>query len=256
VTSAPPIPAWDDWRAERDRVLAAGTAPRVRSATAIAREAAAEAESAAAAADPGLRKGARDLELPPWNKGRYGTALGRAVHAVLQTVDLATGADLDAIAAAQAASEGVIGHEPEIAALARAALASDTVRAAVASGYRREMYVAAPVGAALLEGYVDLTFRRSPLDASDGLGGLVVVDYKTDAWRDEAELDEKLARYRLQGASYAVALETATGVPVVECVFLFLTPGRAVARTIPDLPAATAAVRARLAASAPGARTP
>ena len=35
--------------------------------------------------DPGLAKGPRDLELPPWNKGRYGTALGRAVHAVLQT---------------------------------------------------------------------------------------------------------------------------------------------------------------------------
>ena len=84
----------------------------------------------------------------------------------------------------------------------------------------------------------------------------MVVDYKTDAWHDDAELDEKLVRYRLQGASYAVALEAATGVPVVECVFLFLTPGRAVARTIPDLPAATAAVRARLGASAAGGRTP
>ena len=41
--------------------------------------------------------------------------------------------------------------------------------------------------------------------------GLVVVDYKTDAWRDDADLDAKVARYRLQGASYALALEAATG---------------------------------------------
>ena len=41
---------------------------------------------------PAGAKGARDLELPPWSKGRYGTAIGRAVHGVLQAVDLATGA--------------------------------------------------------------------------------------------------------------------------------------------------------------------
>ncbi len=149
-----PIPPWNEWRAEREQLLAAAAIPHVRSATAIAREVA-----DAAARDPGLRKGARDLELPPWNKGRYGTAIGRAVHAVLQTVDLATGANLEHIAAAQAASEGVIGTEPEIAALARAAIESDVVRAAVAHGFRREMYVAAPVGDHLLEGYIDLTYR-------------------------------------------------------------------------------------------------
>ena len=65
--------------------------------------------------DPGMMKEGRDLELPPWNKGRYGTAIGRAVHAVLQTVDLATGAGLADLAAAQAAAEGVLGHEATIA---------------------------------------------------------------------------------------------------------------------------------------------
>jgi ATP-dependent helicase/nuclease subunit A len=39
--------------------------------------------------DPGLDKGAVDLDLPPWQRGRYGTAVGRAVHAVLQYCDLA-----------------------------------------------------------------------------------------------------------------------------------------------------------------------
>ena len=36
-------------------------------------------------ADPGLHKRPRDLDLPPWQKGRYGSAVGRAVHGVLQT---------------------------------------------------------------------------------------------------------------------------------------------------------------------------
>jgi ATP-dependent exoDNAse (exonuclease V) beta subunit len=238
VDAVDAVMPWDVWRAERDRIVAAASVPRVRSATAIAREA------ADAFGDPGLRKGARDLDLPPWNKGRYGTAIGRAVHAVLQTVDLATGAGVDDTAAAQAASEGVIGTEAEIAALARAAIASDVVRAAVAGGFRREMYVAAPVGDRLLEGYVDLVYR-DPARA-----GLVVVDYKTDAWARDGDLDEKVARYRLQGASYAVALQAATGIPVTRCVFVFLRPDRAVSRDVADLPAAMDAVRDLLGASA------
>ena len=69
------------------------------------------------------------------------------------------------------------------------------VQEAVAHGFRREMYVATPVDGTTLEGYVDLVYRRPD--------GLVVVDYKTDAWADDADLDAKVARYRLQGAAYA-----------------------------------------------------
>ncbi len=112
VADAVPFPAWNEWAAERAAALAHGARPRVWSATAIA-------TAAAARADPGLAKDARDLELPPWNKGRYGTAVGSAVHAVLQTVDLVTGEGVDETAAAQAAAEGVIGRERDIAALAR-----------------------------------------------------------------------------------------------------------------------------------------
>ncbi len=57
--------------------------------------------------DEGLRKDAVDLELPPWQRGRYGTAIGRAVHGTLQFCDLTTGADIDALAAAQCAAEGI-----------------------------------------------------------------------------------------------------------------------------------------------------
>ena len=65
------LAGWDEWSAARDRALAAGSVPRARSATSIAREAGARAESSApvAAPDPGLAKEPRDLELPPWNKG-------------------------------------------------------------------------------------------------------------------------------------------------------------------------------------------
>ena len=151
--------------------------------------------------------------------------------------------DIDETAAAQAAAEGVIGREHDIAALARSALASHTVREAVATDdYRREMYVATQVEGHTLEGYVDLVYRTPE--------GLVVVDYKTDAWRDESDLDAKVARYRLQGASYALALEAATGEPVARCVFLFLGAGGADERAVSDLPQALAEVRALLAASA------
>ena len=197
---------------------------------------------AAERADPGLLKDARDLELPPWNKGRYGTAVGSAVHAVLQTVDLVSGHDVDDTAAAQAAAEGIIGRERDIAALTRSALASHTVREAVATNdYRREMYVATQVEGHTLEGYVDLVYRTNQ--------GLVVVDYKTDAWRDESDLDAKVERYRLQGASYALALEAATGEPVARCVFVFLGTNGADEREVSDLPRAMDQVRAVLSAS-------
>jgi ATP-dependent exoDNAse (exonuclease V) beta subunit len=243
VAAPVPFPAWDDWVAQRDAALEQGARPRVRSATAIARE-------ATELADPALAKDARDLELPPWNKGRYGTAVGRAVHAVLQTIDLVTGDGIDATAAAQAAAEGVIGREGDIAALARSALATPTVREAVTGDFRREMYVATQVEGHTLEGYVDLVYRLPGRSGTEPAGGLVVVDYKTDAWRDETDLDAKVARYRMQGASYALALQEATGERVARCVFLFLGTDGAQERTVTDLPRAIDEVRALLAGSA------
>jgi ATP-dependent helicase/nuclease subunit A len=251
-SGTPPPPPWDVWLAARDQTRAVAARRRVRSATALARDAeAARAETAraeTARADPGLAKGPRDLELPPWNKGRYGTALGRAVHAVLQTVDLATGVGLDDAAAGQAAAEGIVGREADVAARARSALTTRVVQEAVVHGFHREMYVATPVEGTTLEGYVDLVYRRAD--------GLVVVDYKTDAWSDTAALDAKVARYRLQGAAYAVALEQTTGERVVECVFVFLGDTSAKEVSVSDLPEAMREVRAALGASSAAATTP
>ncbi len=224
----------DQWRAERDRALARASWPRSVGATGVQ-------ELLDRQLDDGDEKQPRDLDLPAWRKGRYGTAVGRAVHGVLQTVDLATGEGLDAAAAAQAAAEGVVGREDEVARLARAALSSAVVRQAAASPERwRETYVAVPLGERTLEGYVDLVFRT--------MEGLVVVDHKTAASADD--LDQRVAHYRGQGGAYALALQEATGEPVARVVFLFLTPDGAVERELADLDAAVDEVRAALLAPA------
>ncbi len=168
--------------------------------------------------------------------GGRGSSIGRALHATLQSVDLATGAGLADIAAAQAAAEGVsAAAAADIEAMARAALASTSVQEAVGHLNWRELYVAAPVGSITLEGFVDLLYETSD--------GLVVVDYKTDAVTTEADITGAVARHRLQGAAYALALETALGRPVNACRFLFLSGGMAREREIEDLGEAMADVR-------------
>jgi hypothetical protein len=196
---------------------------------------------AAAVDDPGLAKDGRDLELPPWNKGRYGTAIGRAVHATLQTIDLDTGRGVEGTVAAQAAAEGVLGHEATIEALARAALGCPTVRRAAERPHWRETYVAVPFDGITLEGYVDLVFRDDD--------GLVVVDYKTDSVDAQTRAD-RIRHYRIQAAAYALAVAEATGESVVRGVLCFLDPAGAteVVFAGPDLDAAAAEVRALLAA--------
>jgi ATP-dependent helicase/nuclease subunit A len=220
----------DRWRAERSRALEDSGRRRTVAATTLAHDAVPRDEPV----DPGLAKDARDLELPPWQKGRYGTAVGRAVHAVLQTVDLATGTGLAEAAAAQAAAEGVLGREAVVAALARSALAAPAVIEAAGAPHWREVYVAAPIGDTLLEGYIDLLYRTPE--------GLVVVDYKTDHLPDEPSVDARLAHYRRQGAAYALAVERVTGLPVTRCVFVFCSPGGARQRAVDDLPAAMASI--------------
>jgi ATP-dependent exoDNAse (exonuclease V) beta subunit len=190
--------------------------------------------------DPGLQKRPRDLDLPPWLKGRYGTAVGRAVHGVLQTIDLASGAGLDDAVAAQCQAEAVPERAAEVRTLVQDALAAPVVRGAAASPHWREVYACTPIGDRLLEGYVDLLYRSAE--------GLVVVDHKTSATSDPTELDRRVAGYRLQGAAYAVAVGRATGEPVTRVVFLFLTPEGAVERELTDLAAAMADVERLVAA--------
>lgn len=91
-------------------------------------------------------------------------------------------------------------------------------------------------------GDIVLKGRLDRVDADTGRG-LVVVDYKTGPAGLDADLDGLVDRYRMQGAAYALAVADATGEPVAEVVFVFLTPEGAVERRLPDLSQAVAEVR-------------
>jgi hypothetical protein len=247
------------WQATRESLLSSlGAAPIV-AATAVAARLG-TIDAADLAADPLLSPDSGDplagsdpFESPPGeqprgglstpSRGRGGTAFGKAVHAALQTVALdepAGSTDLADIARAQAAAEGIVHRAGEVERRVRAALGSPTVRAAAAAPHWRELYVGVPVGGVLVEGFVDLLFRRAD--------GLVVVDYKTDTVPDDAAVEAAVERYRLQGATYALALQEYLGETVADMVFVFLTPSGAVERTVDDLPAAVDEVRNGLAA--------
>ncbi|HEY5663564.1 MAG TPA: UvrD-helicase domain-containing protein [Ilumatobacter sp.] len=217
-------PGWADegeWRRERDRAVRAAGRRTTVSATRLADELADELAATIGvepdgSADSGLAKEPVDLDLPPWQRGRYGTAVGRAVHGVLQFTDLHTGADVDALAAAQCAAEGIDGLEQLVADLARSALATPIVQFAAGVEHHRELFVAAPTGDRLLEGYIDLLVRTDD--------GYVIVDYKTDDWADGTDRSARLDRYRTQLAAYAVALEAVIGEPVAGGVLVRCTP--------------------------------
>jgi len=231
--AAPPRTARPDsaagreaWQEARTKLIADNARMPVVAATGIAK-------AAAAAAGP-IEKDEPLEDEAPWKKGRAGTSVGRAVHAVLQTVDLATGEGLEAAARAQATAEAVEDRLEDVVRFARAALESDAVREAVASGRSwREVYVSAPVDGVVVEGFVDLLYETPE--------GLVVVDYKTDSVESAEAVDQAMGRYRLQGAAYALALQESLGRPVARCVFVFVQPRHE--RTIPDLGAAIDEVR-------------
>jgi ATP-dependent helicase/nuclease subunit A len=235
-----------EFDATRRRLLDEARTPSVLAATAVA-AAAGRAHGASASTsadteplpDDGMPDDGNpddgdpsDADTEPWRRGRAGTSIGRAVHATLQTVDLATGADLGAIAAAHAAAEGIPGRTAEVERSARAALRSPIVAAAAALPHWRELYVGAAIDGVLCEGYLDLLV--------DGPDGLVVIDYKTDRAPDPAAL---VPRYRLQTATYALLVEATTGRPVQRCVLVALGPNGATEVEIPDLDQARDDVR-------------
>lgn len=169
---------------------------------------------------PGLAKGGRDLELPPWSKGRYGSAVGRAVHAALQVVPLSIDdpAQADAIidAASQTVAEGLTGHEATVQALVQSAVASELVQRAASRPHWREQYLGTLTDdGSVLEGYIDLIFR-------DDDGSLVIVDYKTDAV-PAGGLASRVTYYRPQMDAYVRCLTAATG-STVHAELLFLHP--------------------------------
>ncbi|WP_419946846.1 UvrD-helicase domain-containing protein [Candidatus Poriferisodalis sp.] len=167
-------------------------------------------------------------------RGRGATAVGKAAHGVLQSIDLLSGEGLRSLAASQAVAEGIAGRQGVIEAFARSALASDEVRYAAGARHWKEVYVTAPIedsdasgsSPTVVEGFVDLMYEDPTT------GGLVVVDYKTDALGTMPDADsERAQQYRQQCAAYAWCLARAAGRPVSRVVLLYLqedgSPARA-----------------------------
>lgn len=227
-------PPWEEWAAqtrvarERARAVAVrtasgleGTEPEVAWAVAaVDDEAAADTgarDEVPAEVAEGSAKGARDVDLAPWLKGRYGNLIGRAVHGTLQAV-AGDESMVDGVAAAQALAEGVPTLAAEVAAYVHSALSTDVVRRAFAGEHWSELYVGAVEhDGILLEGFIDLLFRESP----ERGGELVIVDYKTDAVAGGSALAERARFYSPQIEAYVRALEAATGERArAELVFL------------------------------------
>ncbi len=205
------LPTLDEWRRLHEAALRSAARPVAISATGLAAEEYAGADS-------------NDGTVSFRRTGGDGAAIGRAVHAVLQSIDLGTGTGLAATCSAQAAAEGVSSRSRLIEELCRSALESETVRYASQRRHFREVYVGVPDEDRVLEGFIDLLY-----DDGDGIG---IVDYKTDSWADAGDLDEKVERYRGQMRAYARAVRESVGREVLSATLLFLGRGGAVARTV------------------------
>ncbi len=216
-SASPAAPmAEDEWRAAIERIRVSSRRVSAISASGLEGTEPAIVLQVDNGKPPGAAKGPRDVELPPWSKGRYGSAIGRAVHGVLQSVDLATGAGLDDAVTAQSIAEGVTEHAHVVRDLVRSALESDVVRRAAGREHWRESYTGMVDDAGVVvEGFIDLVYREDD-------GTLMVVDYKTDAI-PAAALPVRTEYYAPQVEAYERATAAATGAPV-RTTLLFLHP--------------------------------
>ncbi|MBI2767064.1 MAG: PD-(D/E)XK nuclease family protein [Chloroflexi bacterium] len=212
--------------AARRELVAASYRLRVTSATALAG-----------------RKEARADDSEPWSHGRGSTRLGRAVHAVIQSVPLsASPGVVAAFARAQAVAEAIPDREADIVRLVRRALESQAMaraRAAASNGGRalREVPFAVEIDGTIVEGFLDMLI--------DGPGGLEIVDWKTDGIT-AGEVDARLDHYRLQAGLYVLGIERATAHRPTRVTYAFLSP--AIERDLGDTAALAAFAANELAA--------
>jgi ATP-dependent helicase/nuclease subunit A len=230
VTPAEQRSTEEAWVARRAGLLAQLGVLRTQSATGLAH----------ADDEAGLAPEVGD-DIAASRRGRAATSRGRAVHAVLQVIDLGTQAGLEDLAAAQAAAEGIPEQAAEVARLVRAACDSEPVRRAATARHWREVPLGTPFGGVLLEGFVDLLYELPD-------GRLAIIDYKTDSVSG-AEVDRRMERYRLQGGVYGLLVTEVTRREVARIEFVFAAAGEV--RTVTDVAAVVGEVRGLL--ESPGA---
>ncbi len=252
--AASPVESRDRWLRRRAALVTTSERRRIVSATALARASAntALARESAEFDDPSNDEiDLADLDpvatgtpaVRPRRRGRAGSAIGRAVHATLQALDLGAPIDIERQVRRQCDIEAIPDLADTAEAMVRSALASEALSLATVHAHHQELYVAAPVGDQVVEGYVDLLIETPD--------GLVIVDYKTDHASSATEIDTKMAAYERQGAAYALVLESVTGSPVTDCRFVFCRPRGAIERHVEDLPRKVAELRRDIAATAP-----
>ena len=202
-------------------------------------------------ADHGMfvaRKPEDNAESTEWNaarRGRGGTDIGSAVHAVLQDVDFGDLSALDDLVILSANAYSMPDQQENIARLVRNVLESPVVASANSDNSWREVWVAAeiPVGkdnVVEVEGSTDLIISNAD-------GTVTIVDYKTDQVSGE-KLIERAKGYGPQLAGYALVVEK-LGMKVREAVLVFADggpDGRAYERRIPDLDATKIAATAKI----------
>ena len=142
-------PSRMDWEARRTIALSRPNQLRSISPTGITRLARKNAVTQNQN-EEGLNKHSQDLSETPWRKGRYGSALGRAVHGVLQTIDLSKGTNIAALSASQAGAESISHQSQLVQAFVTSALETEIIKSAARNRHWRELYVAAPVNGLVL----------------------------------------------------------------------------------------------------------
>ena len=209
------------WEAQRVSTIEKASRPQAQAVTAIAQQVKGQPPSVATEGDVSSEKAEAGEGEIPYRRGRGGTNFGRAVHAVLQSIDLLTGEGLEDICRAQAEAEGISDAAKDILELSRNALATETVKELIESvkqgsaNYYREVFVSTKLGDRLVEGFIDLL-----IDAPDGI---TIVDYKTDRLTTK-QVQELGPEYEVQLGLYAWAVGETTGKPVREATLLFLRP--------------------------------
>ena len=235
----------DTWIGERNRDIRERSLPSAVTATQLARTAGSVADTEEIEDKDSEREEEHSII-----RGRGGTAFGSALHAVLQEVvemlseqlplDEGSSVDdllpnighvIDNLAGTYAAAHGVSSGRGELVALANRALRHPAVEAAFrAPRLWSEIPVAGKIetdrGHIVIEGIIDLLYQ-------DHDGKLVIVDHKSDYVPNAGALSSKMDLYKWQGAAYASAVATATGMEVKDVKLLFVRANEA--RSVPDL---------------------
>jgi ATP-dependent helicase/nuclease subunit A len=239
------VPEWlrerEEWSAHRAQLLASAGAPL----PATSPSGLEHVDEAVRAGGPGAPAGrARAL------------ALGSVLHRTMELCDLM---DVSSVGAAAAAAAVELEHpdlREDAARLALACWRAEPVRRAADAlaqpdAVHRELAVGFSSDGVVVSGAADLLFR-------DG-AGWVVVDYKTDRVDADAAADVLVGRYRLQGAAYALAVESVLGEGSVREVCFIAAravqpDGTALVATVPVDDELRAAARREIAAAAAAGR--